>query len=466
TYVLEELSVLDLKTYTWTRYKDMPARYNHSATLVDQKMYIYGGKDEHGHTVSDLYVIHLKALPYTPHLVLGGAHSQSGSKMVLMKSQHFCDTICGKLLVFGRYLPKNQPNNNNNKHLNDPSEAAYSLWLLDLDTLEWTRQECGGYFEIGGWNYFTVVSESSTKGDVNNLLFLGNTDPYRPQGYDHFRQVKSKSIAAMILINTESDALVINGESLGLYDVAPRPFPNDFARLLNNPELSDFVIIPSDGQKIYVHQVILIARWPHFQNMYRSGMAESLERQLEVPESYNVVMAFVKYLYTDCLDENEPWPVVCEVLVLSNMYLLTRLKKLCCERLYRRHLSVESCGLIFETAILAEETGLKLLVLDFIFQNYGAILKSEALMRVPLSVHQEFLEAVPEEAVLEVGRARYRSFKSGATGGLVSVSHSQSQPQQQQQQLSATNRYNGVNANPRSQTYEHSTSSLAATISL
>ncbi|KAG0165592.1 hypothetical protein DFQ30_008266 [Apophysomyces sp. BC1015] len=416
TYVLEELSVLDLKTYTWTRYKDMPARYNHSATLVGQKMYIYGGKDEQGHTVSDLYMVHLKAPPYAPHLLLGGTQTHSGSKMVLMKSQHFCDTMCGKLLIFGRYISKSQPS----KHTNDQTEASYSLWLLDLDTLEWSRQECGGYFEIGGWNYFTVISESSTK-----------------------------------------DALLINGESLGLYDVATRPFPNDFVCLLNNPELSDFVIIPADGQKIYVHQVILIARWPHFQNMYRSGMAESLERQMEVPESYSVVMAFVRYLYTDSLDEHETWPVVCEVLVLANMYLLTRLKKLCCERLYRRHLSVGSCGLIFETAIVAEETGLKLLVLDFIFQNYGAILKSNMLMQVPLSVRQEFLEAVPDEAVLEVGRMRYRSIKSGPTGGLVSVTH----PQSHSQQHPPTSSYSSAN-NSLTQNYDHSTSALAATVSM
>lgn len=175
----------------WKRYHEMPPRYNHSATLIGNKLYIYAGKDEQGNTVSDLFMVNLSKLPYTPHLVLSGQQTggqpqqlqqqqqSCSSRMVLTKSQHFCDTICGKLLVFGRYQ--------NQKITNPQNESAYSLWMLDLDTFEWEKQECDGLFEMGGWNYFTIVNEPSKDVTLNNLLFLGNTDPYRPQGYDHFR---------------------------------------------------------------------------------------------------------------------------------------------------------------------------------------------------------------------------------------------------------------------------------------
>ncbi|GAA5808140.1 hypothetical protein MFLAVUS_001523 [Mucor flavus] len=390
TYVLDELCVLDLNTMVWTRYHDMPPRYNHSATLVGNKMYIYAGKDEQGNTVSDLFMVNLQKLPYTPHLVLSGAQT-CNTRMVLLKSQHFCDTACGKLLVFGRYLNKSTVANS--------PESTYSLWMLDLDTLEWEKQECDGHFEVGGWNYFTIINEKSGEQNeaqnqisINNLLFLGNTDPYRPQGYDHFR-----------------DALVIHGESLGLYDIAEPRFSSEFVQLLNSPELSDFSIIASDGQEIFVHQVILLTRWPHFKNIHKSGMCESIERRMTIPEPFQVIMAFLKFLYSDRLDGEEPWQVVCELLVMANMYLLHRLKKLCCQRLYRSHLTIESCGLIFEKAIMAEEIGLKLLCLGFMFQNYGSILKSNMLMELPPSIRAEFLDSVPEEAVLEVGRSRHVS---------------------------------------------------------
>lgn len=205
-----------------------------------------------------------------------------------------------------------------------------------------------------------------------------------------------------IIIKKSRDALVINGESLGLYDIPPPQFSHEFAQLLNNPELSDFVIVASNGQELHVHQVILITRWPHFRNIYKSGMIEAQQRRMEIPEPYEVVLALLKYLYSDRLDDDVPWQVVCEVLVVANMYLLNRLKKICCERLYKRHMTVETCGLIFEKAITAEETGLKMLALDFMFRNYGSVLKSEVLLHMSSSVRQEFMEAVPDEAVLEV----------------------------------------------------------------
>ncbi|KAL7329538.1 hypothetical protein PS15p_204617 [Mucor circinelloides] len=400
TYVLDELSVLDLKSFTWSKYHGVPPRYNHSATLVGHKMYIYAGKDEHGNTVSDLFVVNLNTPPYTPHLVLNGS---TNSQMVLLKSQHFCEAVCGKLLVFGRYLT--QPNtalmstsnsssssssSSGHSSIGSNPESMYGLWMLDLDTLTWERQDCNANFKIGGWNYFTIISESNDQSmdqqvTLNSLFFLGNTDPFRPQGYDHFR-----------------DALIINGETLGLYDIPPPSISSEFSRLLNNPELSDFIIVPSNGQELHVHQVILITRWPHFRNIYKSGMMESRQRRMEIPEPYDVVLAFLKYLYNDQLDDNESCEIICQVLVLANMYLLYRLKKICCERLYRHHLTIETCGVIFEKAIAAEEAGLKSLTLDFMFRNLGYILKANVLLQMSPMIRTEFLEAVPEDAVLEV----------------------------------------------------------------
>ncbi|KAI9249529.1 hypothetical protein BY458DRAFT_483136 [Sporodiniella umbellata] len=400
TFVLDEMSILDLKSMSWTSIHNMPPRYNHSATLVGNKMYIYAGKDEQGTTVSDLFMIHLQKECYTPHLVIGN-NMCSNPNMVLAKSQHFCQEICGKLLVFGRYT-----NVKSISDINEP-DLTYSLWMLDLDTLEWERQECSGYFEVGGWNYFSVIREKVADSTelfepqffCNSLLFLGNTDTYRLQGHDHFR-----------------DALVISSESIGLYDIGASKHPTtEFAQLLNNPDLSDFSVVTEDGLEIYVHQIILLTRWPYFKNMYKSGMFESIAKKITIPEPYDVVMAFLKYIYTDSLEATEPWNIVCELLTLSDLYLINRLKKLCCERLYKRHMSVESCGYIFEKAIMTEETGLKVLALEFMFQNYGSFLKTNIFTTLPVLVQEEFLKAVPDEAVLRVGKSRLDSIKQKST---------------------------------------------------
>lgn len=202
------MNVLDLNAMTWSQQHEVPPRYNHSATLVGNKMYIYGGKNEQGNTVSDLFVINLQSTSqqYACHLVLKGSQN---TQMALMKSQHFCDAVCGKLFVFGKFTSA-RPNplltQQQQQQLNE--NMGYSLWMLDLDTLEWKRQNCNKHFEVGGWNYFTIIQEvqpsMSTVDDyhqqqqqlildqsqvttTHHLLFLGNTDVARTQGYDHFR---------------------------------------------------------------------------------------------------------------------------------------------------------------------------------------------------------------------------------------------------------------------------------------
>jgi hypothetical protein len=218
---------------------------------------------------------------------------------------------------------------------------------------------------------------------------------------------------------------MINSECLGLYDIPPPQYSLEFAQLLNDPELSDFIIEPADGPEIHVHQVILMARWPHFRNIHKSGMIEATQRHLQIPEPHAVVLALLRYFYSDCLDDAEPWEIVADVLVLANMYILTRLKKICCERLYRRHLTVETCGHIFERAIFAQEPGLKALVLEFMFANYGAVLKSNVLVTMSPQAKDEFLEAVPQEAVLEVSKGRAAAAILAASASAQVSNHSQ-----------------------------------------
>ncbi|KAI7877764.1 galactose oxidase [Lichtheimia hyalospora FSU 10163] len=387
TYVLDELNVLDLKTWTWMQYDKVPPRYNHSSTLVGHKMYIFGGKDEHGNTVSDLYVVNLMhAATYTPHLVLSGHAANTNNSMMLLKSQHFCEAICGKLLVFAH-------------------AGGYALWMLDLDTLVWQRQACGSpHFSMGGWNYFTLITttdhqEEASSLNHHHLLFLGNTDPFRPQGYDHFR-----------------DAWVINAEQLGLYDIfqfsSSEHLGHAFGHLLQYPELSDCVVVPFTGDVIRAHKVILCTRWPYARTLL-------VNDRIELPEAHGTVMPLIRYLYTDQLDNDIQDPqVFIDLLLAAHRYKLPRLKKLCCERLYRDHMSIDHCGAICEKAMQVDEVGLQSLSLDFMFLNYGALVKSndheQPQPRMPDTVWKAFLETVPNEATLQIHQQTTISLSSSA----------------------------------------------------
>ncbi|KAG0246157.1 hypothetical protein B0O80DRAFT_462368 [Mortierella sp. GBAus27b] len=391
TYVLEEMRILNLETWTWSEAYTVPARYNHSASLVGSKLWIYAGKDEAGNTVSDLHSVDLTTLRVLPHAGITG-------KVVLLKSQHFSEVIGNQLVVFGKY----------------PNEATgtslYGLWIMDLDQLEWRKLDIDRYLEDGVWNYFTIVTKRThshrddpdsmdidDNGSAPSLVFLGNTEKERPQPYDHFR-----------------DVLSINVEYLGVFQVPPSTLQNHMAIMLDNEEFADFTIIPQGSdRKIHVHRMVLSSRWPHFKNMHASGMIESTRGSMILPEPYPVVHSFLRFLYTDTVDADLDCSIVCDVMVMANVYLLERLKKLCASILHRYHLQIDTCVRIFQAACVSQEHGLKKLSQEYIFRNCGAVMKTEDWMLMwcqggdgssteQRGALEEFIEGIPDEASLEV----------------------------------------------------------------
>ncbi|KAG0378005.1 hypothetical protein BGX24_004979 [Mortierella sp. AD032] len=411
TYVLEEMRILNLETWTWSDAYTVPARYNHSASLIGSKLWIYAGKDEQGNTVSDLYSIDLVTLRVLPHTGITG-------KVVLLKSQHFSESIGNQLVVFGKY----------------PNEATqtslYCLWIMDLDQLEWRKLDVDQCLENGVWNYFTIVSkraqqtprlesgdEMECSMDVDEdestprLVFLGNTEKERPQPYDHFREVLS-----------------INVEYLGVFQIPPSNLQSQMRMMLDNDEFSDFTVIAKgSSRKIHVHRMILSTRWPHFRNMHASGMIESKQGSMTLPEPYAVVYAFLSFLYTDTVDSDLDYSVVCDVMVMANMYLLERLKKLCASILHRYHLQIDTCVRIFQAACVSQEHGLKKLSQEFIFRHCGAVMKTEDWMLMwsgggdgssgeQRAALEEFIDSVPEEASLETAPGSRRTSEGYGAG--------------------------------------------------
>ncbi|KAG0215248.1 hypothetical protein BGX28_000467 [Mortierella sp. GBA30] len=441
TYVLEELRILNLDTWTWSEAHAVPGRYNHSASLVGSKLWIYAGKDVTGNTVSDLHSIDLTTLRVLPHAGISG-------KVVLLKSQHFSEAIGNQLIVFGKY----------------PNEATgtslYGLWIMDLEQLEWRKLDIDQCLEDGVWNYFTIVSrrpqhprqlesacrssedidmtpqsinsnsssrsnshshssasKSSNSFDLDDgasapsLIFLGNTEQDRPQPYDHFR-----------------DVLSINIEYLGVFQIPPSTLQSHMSLMLNSEEFSDFTIISqASGRKIHAHRLVLSTRWPHFRNMHASGMIESTRGSMTLPEPYAVVHAFLSFLYTDTVDVDIEYTTICDVMVMANMYLLERLKKLCASILHRRHLQIETCVRIFQAACVSQEHGLKMLSQEFIFRHLGAVMKTEDWLLMwslggdgstgeQRAALEEFIEGVPEDATLELSPGSGRPSDGYAAG--------------------------------------------------
>ncbi|WPH05011.1 tip elongation aberrant protein 3 [Acrodontium crateriforme] len=189
----------------------------------------------------------------------------------------------------------------------------------------------------------------------------------------------------------------------------------------------------NESQPIHVHRIILSARWPHFARLYNSQMSEFHTRRMHIPETYSAVKAFLYYLYTDSISrppsetESASGPTledVANMLVMSNIYDMPRLRHLCVNRLVR-DLDVQHAALIFDRASTAQEDWLKRRAASFCMTHWGRVVRTSGFRHLKRAAMLELCEGVDAEgrvvggdeleAVGGLGGAR---LGSGIVGGL------------------------------------------------
>ena len=194
---------------------------------------------------------------------------------------------------------------------------------------------------------------------------------------------------------------------------------------------------------IHVHRLILSARWPHFARLYNAQMSEFHTRRMHIPEPYSAVKAFLYYLYTDSIsapptattgaatnaDITEVGPSledVADMLVMSNIYDMPRLRHLCVNRLVR-DLDVQSAATVFVRASTAQEDWLKRRAATFCMTHWGRVVRTSAFRNLKRSAMLELCECVDAEgrvvggdeleAVGGLGGARLGGWGGGWGGG-------------------------------------------------
>jgi hypothetical protein len=135
--------------------------------------------------------------------------------------------------------------------------------------------------------------------------------------------------------------------------------------------------------------------------MINSGMTESFNSTLTIPEPYAIVQAFVSYLYTDIIEGQLPIYTVADLMVLGNMYLIPRLTSLCCARL-QENINVENVAKIYHCASVAGAHALKKRSMRFINTNFGPVSKTQGFRTLPKEVLFDFLDSLPEKAKISV----------------------------------------------------------------
>ncbi|XP_071390852.1 inhibitor of Bruton tyrosine kinase isoform X1 [Centroberyx affinis] len=146
--------------------------------------------------------------------------------------------------------------------------------------------------------------------------------------------------------------------------------------------LCDVTLKSEDGKEFPCHKSVLCARLEYFHSMLGNPWIEATScTALEMPTSSEILQAILEYIYTDespTIKESLNVEFVCNVLVVADQLLITRLKEMC-EVAITENLTLKNAAELLEFAAMYNAEQLKLSCLQFIVLNMAALLESKAL---------------------------------------------------------------------------------------
>lgn len=262
------------------------------------------------------------------------------------------------LIIAGTYLAHNY--------------QSYSIWVLDLTAMTWSRIDPGKAVENGSWFRGCLWV------DANKFMIFGNRNGNLVDDYN--RRLLSWDHVA-----------VVDLEAFGIYQPPPPRLDVTMQELglaaLEERILADFEIICDDGRKIGCSRKTLEERWPWFKDQRRKLLETALStsqalptspmhvalpelpgsssadevrpdprltpRALHLSEPYPITMALLQYFYSLALItplQHAP-AVLSQLLILSTNYHIPHLESLVKHAMHRALSNSTSVG-VYEVATL------------------------------------------------------------------------------------------------------------------
>ncbi|XP_007903246.1 inhibitor of Bruton tyrosine kinase isoform X2 [Callorhinchus milii] len=146
--------------------------------------------------------------------------------------------------------------------------------------------------------------------------------------------------------------------------------------------LSDVTLRSEDGKEFACHKCVLCARLEYFHSMLSSTWIEaSCCTSLEMPIHSDILEVILDYIYTDeapTVKECQNVEFICNVLVVADQLLITRLKEMC-EVAITEKITLKNAAELLEFAATYNAEQLKLSCLQFIGLNVAALLEARSL---------------------------------------------------------------------------------------
>uniref|UniRef100_A0A7S2L7C8 BTB domain-containing protein n=1 Tax=Leptocylindrus danicus TaxID=163516 RepID=A0A7S2L7C8_9STRA len=318
---LNDMYEFDFKTKLWRQIEakgDLPSVRSCPAWASDEKhVYIQGGYDGVDRK-ADFFACDLSTYTWKEMPCLGSPPSP--------RYFHSCCLYANRMYVFGGY---------------SGSERLSDMFVYDFDTNHWSEIDCSNGDAPSGRSSLVAQVYGNCMyifGGYNGSVVLND-----------FYKFRLKAIA-----------------------VPPPLLVHDLRRLINHAEFSDVVFLV-EGKEVYASRAILAVRSEYFRVMlYSGGMRESEDTSSPIhleDISYDVFLKVLEYLYTDSVsDVADIASVGIPLMILSERFMLDRLKSLCEDRI-RREITVSNVTEILIASHRHSAFDLKDLALEFILNH-------------------------------------------------------------------------------------------------
>jgi RCC1 and BTB domain-containing protein len=158
--------------------------------------------------------------------------------------------------------------------------------------------------------------------------------------------------------------------------------------LINDDEFSDVTFIV-ESLPIHAHRAVLAQRSEHFAAMFRSGMRESTERTIPLPNiSRRAFLLLLEYVYTDTVKIEVEHAI--ELYIAADLFNLDRLREMCCT-VVRRNLNAENSGPLLQAASEAHCHVLRGMCMTFVVENFDTVSKTDGIAHVSHGLLLEIL---------------------------------------------------------------------------
>ncbi|XP_065209056.1 RCC1 and BTB domain-containing protein 1-like [Planococcus citri] len=182
---------------------------------------------------------------------------------------------------------------------------------------------------------------------------------------------------------------------------------DSFKKAFDDPKFCDLFVVV-EGKTIPVHKSILAVRCEHFAEVFQNDWSIEKPSVLEIEDGdFNVYKAFLKYVYTDQMDDTLSFDELMDLLSLANKYNVKLLAERCVS-LVQRSITVENVVSLYERVIvMSNVTKMK----DILNQLKESCVKFCANNFFAIAVSDEFAklnERMSKELVVEVGKLRIK----------------------------------------------------------